>query len=62
MSKKNNETIYRSPDGQRYRLSSSPKYDNVPMAIRIKDGHVLWDTDHLHELVEEDVWLKNRSK
>jgi hypothetical protein len=60
--KKSNETIYRSPDGQRWILSSSPKYDNRPMAIRVKDGHIRWKTDDLDKLVEESIWLKNRKK
>lgn len=62
MSKSSNETVYRSPNGERWRLSSSPKYDNKTMAIRIKDGHVRWSTDDLDELVEESVWLKNKQK
>ncbi len=60
MSKKSNETVYRSPDGQRWRLSSSPKYDNKTMAIRLRDGRVWWDTNLLNELVEESVWLKRK--
>lgn len=54
------ETVYRSPDGQRWRLSSSPKYGNEMMAVRIKDGRVRWNTDDLHELVEESIWLKQK--
>ena len=56
------ETVYRSPDGQRWRLTSTPKYGDKIMAVRIKDGHVRWKTDDLHELVEESVWLKNKKK
>lgn len=62
MSKKTKETVYRSPDGQRWRLSSSPKYSDKVMSIRIKDGWVRWKADDLHELVKESVWLKNRAK
>lgn len=62
MNKKSNETIYRSPDGQRWRLSTTPKYDNALMAVRVKDGYVLWNTSQLNELVEETVWLKNKKK
>ena len=60
--KKTKEPVYRSPDGQRWRITSTPKYGNDPMAVRIKDGHVSWSTDRLNELVEESVWLKNRKK
>ena len=60
--KKNSETIYRSSDGQRWRLSTTPKYDNELMAVRVKDGYILWDTSHLNELVEETIWLKNKKK
>ena len=56
------ETIYRSPDGQRWRLSSSPKYENRTMAIRVKDGWVRWYTKDLDQLVEESVWLAKRKK
>lgn len=62
MSKKSKETVYRSPDGQRWRLSSSPKYSDKTMAVRIKDGHVRWKTDDLDQLVEESVWLADRKK
>lgn len=62
MSKKSKETIYRSPDGERWRISSSPKYDNVPMAVRVRDGRVRWKNDDLHELVEESEWLKAKKK
>ena len=60
--KSSKEKVYRSPDGQRWRLTSSPKYDNVTMAVRIKDGRVRWRTDDLHEFVEESEWLKKHSK
>ena len=56
------DPVYRSPNGERWRLSSSPKYSDKAMAIRIKDGRVRWKTDDLHELVEESVWIKNQSK
>ena len=56
------ETVYRSPDGQRWRLSSSPKYDNKTMAVRIKDGRVRWKNDDLDQLVEESLWLKQQKE
>jgi len=62
MSKKSKETVYRSPDGERWRLSSSPKYNNKTMAVRIRDGRVRWKTDDLDQLVEESVWLANKKK
>lgn len=62
MNKKSKEIVYRSPDGQRWRLTSTPKYGNKPKAVRIKDGHIRWKTDDLHELVEESVWLATKKK
>lgn len=56
--KKTKETVYRSPDGGRYRLTRVAKYGNELMAVRIKDGHIVWDTSNLNELIEESIWLK----
>ena len=61
MKNKSKETVYRSPNGERWRLTPVAKYGNAIMAVRIKDGHVLWDTDNLHELVEETEWLKSNN-
>jgi hypothetical protein len=59
---KSKETIYRSPDGQRWRLVDCPRWGGGIMAIRVKDGWVRWKNDDLHKFIEESEWLKNRKK
>lgn len=56
MAKKSKEIIYRSPNGERWRICNT-KWSDKPLAVRFRDGRVSWGGD-LNELVEETEWLK----
>jgi hypothetical protein len=64
--KKSNETIYRTPNGERWRLAGEAceGVNKRPLKgflhdvqiIRVKDGHVRYA--NAEDLVEESVWVK----
>lgn len=57
MAKKSKETVYRSPNGERWHIVNHTKWSDTPLAVRVRDGYVSWNSN-LNELVEETEWLK----
>jgi len=49
------DTIYRSPDGQRWRIVGEGRGLEI---VRVKDGHRMMLLNKREDLVEETEWIK----